>query len=277
MSDELLSAEALLLARGYLYELFHKALGGYPTAEFVRELTGEATIDALDEYADSSEKVSDLRDFLVALSERASDDGALDQFVDAARDEYTRLFVGPGPVAAPPMETPHVSHEKVLFSENTVAVRRIYKSHGLTPVRELRIADDHVALMCDYLARLSGQALGAFRSGDGSLLGSLAADQVVFESSHMANWLPRLASLQSEAADAVLYPQLVAALAAFVDVDIQFLAELIAWIAEGPAWELDYDRPDAFASLEEALRRLTALRLFGLEDCELTEVPVATA
>lgn len=277
MSDELLSVEALLLARGYLYELFHKALGGYPTAELLRMLTSDATVDALDEYADVSEKVADLRNFLVELSEHASDDGSLDAFVEAARDEYTRLFVGPGPIAAPPMETPHVAHEKVLFSENTVAVRRIYKSHGLAPVRELRVADDHVSLMSDYLARLSSQTLRAFRSGDGNLLGSLAADQAVFESGHMANWLPKLARLQSEGAEAVLYPHLVGALAEFVEVDVRFLAELVAWNAEGPKWALDYDRPDTFANLEEALCCLRALRLFGLEDCELGEAQRAAA
>ena len=42
---EALSLEALLLARGYLYELFHKALGGDPTSELVAALTSAETLD----------------------------------------------------------------------------------------------------------------------------------------------------------------------------------------------------------------------------------------
>lgn len=270
MNDELLAAEALLLARGYLYELFHKALGGYPTAELVEVLVSPATFDALDEYAASGEKLSELRLFLEALAERVADEAALGEFVEAARDEYSRLFVGPGALPVQPMETPHVAHEMVLFSENTVAVRRIYKSQGLVPVRVLHVADDHVSLMCDFMARLASETLGAFQDGNAESVDTLATDQAAFAAAHMANWLPRFAQLQSELPNPVLYPQLAAALAEFVNLDILFLSEIIAWVAESPEWEPAGQRPDSFGDLEKALDSLKALRLFGLEDCELT-------
>lgn len=272
MNDVLLAAEALLLARGYLYELFHKTLGGYPTAELVEVLVCSATFDALDEYASSGEKLSELRQFLEALSVDVADDMALSEFVEAARDEYSRLFVGPGALPAQPMESPHVAHEMVLFSENTVAVRRIYKSHGFVPVRELRVADDHVSLMCDYMARLSSDMLGAFRSGDTESVSSLASDQAAFAAGHMANWLPRFARLQSEIPDSVFYPKLSAALVEFVNLDILLLSEIIALVAEEPEFDFSYERPGSFAELEASLDNLKALRLFGLEDCELQEI-----
>ena len=69
--------------------------------------------------------------FLEALAAR-EDRAAL---LDAARDEYTRLFVGPGALPAPTWESPDLTKEPTLFQENTLAVRAAYRAHGVEPKR----------------------------------------------------------------------------------------------------------------------------------------------
>lgn len=273
---EALSLEALLLARGYLYELFHKALGGDPTSELVAALTSAETLDVVDEYAEAGETMAKLRAFLAELAGRTADEGARVAFVSQAKDEYTRLFVGPNSLPAQPMESPHVTHEFALFQENTVAVRRIYAARGLEPVRLNHVPDDHVSLMCDFMARIAFETLAAFRVDDMQALRALASEQGTFAAAHMANWLPEFARLQSRTANPLLYPQLSAALAEFVRLDVAFLAELMAWI-DGRSdkecvAENECGRPESFARVEAAFGHVRALRLFGLEDCELREL-----
>lgn len=269
MNNEMLSAEALLLARGYLYELFHKVLGGYPTPELVAMLSSEETLDALDEYAASGDKLAELRNYLGSLAKKVAEPEELEAFVDSARDEYTRLFVGPGALPAQPMETPYVLHESILFSETTVAVRRAYKAHGFAPVRELHVADDHVSLMCDFMARLSCETLTEFRSGDLEAFRASVADQIAFAAAHMASWLPRFAELQSEQSNSVLYPMVTAGLAEFVNLDILFLSEITTWVDAEDSLDPQPERPESFERFDKAFKSLQALRLFGLEDCEL--------
>lgn len=270
---EALELEGLLLSRAYLYTLFHKLLGAAPDAELLDVLLGEVTADVVDEYAADDETMRGLGRFLAALAARGGRAGLL----DAAHDEYTRLFVGPGTLPAPTWESPYLSREMTLFQENTVAVRAAYRAHGLQPKRVQRVPDDHAALMCAYLARRAGEALGAFRAGDLAALSAELRDERAFVEGHMNTWLAAFAKSLRASKTAVLYPQAVEALAAFCAVDATFLAEAAYW-AEGraagegeqaEAAPVDFPEVAAFAEVGDALASLEAVRPFGIEDYEL--------
>ena len=58
-----LAVHALLIARTYMYTLFHKALGGEPTSELIAHLTSDVTLNVTDEYA-QDETMRGLQAFL---------------------------------------------------------------------------------------------------------------------------------------------------------------------------------------------------------------------
>ncbi len=273
---EALELEGLLLSRAYLHTLFHKLLGAAPDAEVLDVLLGEATADVVDEYAGDDDTMRGLGRFLAGLAAREDRAGLL----DAARGEYTRLFVGPGALPAPTWESPYLSREMTLFQENTLAVRTAYRAHGLQPKRVQRVPDDHAALMCAYLARRAGEALSAFRRGDLAALSAELRDELAFVEGHMNTWLAAFAKSLRASKTAVLYPQLVEALAAFCAVDATFLAEAAYWAESraggkaGPIGALPADSSEAaaFAAVGEALASLKAARPFGIEDYELESV-----
>ncbi|WP_350454055.1 TorD/DmsD family molecular chaperone [Slackia heliotrinireducens] len=275
MNTELLSAEALLLARNHLYTAFNKAMGGDPTPELVQSLVSQETIDALEEFAETSAKVAELHDLLISIRERMVDEEGMHQLMDQLQSEFTRLYVGPEKLPAQPFETPYAMREFTLFSRNTLAVRAAFHAQGYAAVRELHVPDDHIGTMCDFMARMGSRALVALREGDVREFRTLVVDQASFAATHMANWLPEMAAGQVKIDNAVLYPQMTAALDELVRADVPLLVELSTWAAER-AGELaakpQVERPESFARMDTATENLRAIRLFGLQDCELTTI-----
>ena len=84
--------------------------------------------------------------------------------LEAARDEHVRLLVGPGALPAIPWEAPYRTGEPTVFQEGTLAVRAAYRARGVEPKRLARVPDDHVALLCAFMAQ-RGAALAALLIG----------------------------------------------------------------------------------------------------------------
>jgi TorA maturation chaperone TorD len=275
---------SLLACREYLYTLFHKLFGGVPSRELLEALTGDATEAALGAYAEGSEALASAAGFLSSLH-----DGASSGLVDAVRDEYTRLFVGPAELVAYPWESPYVSKQASVCQESTLAVRRAYEAHGLQPRKLLRVPDDHVSLMCAFLSRLAGEARKALSTGDLAALAAVQREQESFVRGHLLGWLPEYAHFARRSKTAVLYPQMIETFADFVGVDATFLSESAFWaekttgdvLGEDAAGRMlrdavrtcDSEESAAREQLVAATRELAALQLRGIEDNEL--VPVA--
>ena len=263
-STEALQLEALLLARTYLYTLFHKAFGGEPTRELLDALASGTASDVLDEYAQDNQTLAGLKEFLGQLAQRDAD-----ELLDQAKDEYTRTFVGPMTLPASPYESPYRTMEATLFQENTIVVREAFRAAGYLPKAYQHVPDDQVAIICHFAALRSDAALDAFRSGDAGAAAQILREQNAFAREHMANWLGEYARQLRHSKTAVLYPQLVEAFAAFVDTDVAFADEAAYWL-EGDA--AIAGASGEFAAADEALCGLKGMRLPYLSDNELAAI-----
>nr|WP_229026774.1 molecular chaperone TorD family protein [Eggerthella lenta] len=264
----------MLLARARLYALFHKLFGAAPDAAAIEALLGEATADAVDEYAEDDET---MRGFGRFLSELAAVEGRA-ALLEAARDEHVRLLVGPGALPAIPWEAPYRTGEPTVFQEGTLAVRAAYRARGVQPKKLQRVPDDHVALECAFMALEARRSLAQLIACDVRALAAGLRAQQSFAVEHMAGWLGEYAKGLRRSATAVLYPQAAEALAAFVALDATFLAEAALWAEEVSASGEKFEAlgavagsPEAqmFAAAEEALAALEQTRPFGIEDYEL--------
>lgn len=268
--QELLQLEALLLARAYWYELAAKLLGGTPDDAILEAALSETTRDIVEEFSDESDELVAFAAFLSRLRER--DFGSL---LEDARDEHTRVFIGPAALPASPYESPYLgSHDMALFQENTLEVRRAYESAGLRPRRVQAVPDDHIAMMCSFMAAMSARALDAFLGGNVESLGHVLMHQRAFSESHMGSWLDTFAASvrNSEAGDrAVLYPQLLEAVSAFVKADRSFLAESSYWASEQGHVD-GRELAEELKSAADALCRIKDLAPLGAADFEMTSI-----
>ena len=278
LREESIELEALLLSRQYLYTLFHKLFGGTPDADVIQAVLSDTTANTVEEFAGENPAMQGLGRFLADL--HSCVDPSL--LLESARDEYTRLFVGPAALPAPVTESPYLTSDPTDFQENTLAVRRIYRNHGLELVRLMRIPDDHAATMCAFLATLAAESAEALEAGDLPRLQALLRDQEQFVNGHVLTWADQFARGTRKSKTAVLYPQMIEAFAAFATNDAALLSEAALW-AETAEAQVAGDavalgaRPGtteaaAFANLQKAWEALRDTRPYGIEDHELVAV-----
>ncbi len=283
LGEDALTLEALLIARAYLYQLFHKCFGGALNDALLEVLVDGTTFSIVDEYAEDNKTMKGL---LAFLRDFAKQDRTF--LLEQAKDEYTRVFVGPSNLPASPYEAPYIgAHDMALFQENTLTVRRIFRNQGLQAKKVQRVPDDHVALMCHFLALLGQRSLEAFDAGDMTALATGLRQQSAFVDGHMTSWLGIYAKAvrnSKAGAHAVLYPQLLEALAAFVESDAVFLKEAAYWAEQVQDFGSTTPPQSAescarlfapavhFVEVRKDLDALCSIRLFGLEENELVAV-----
>lgn len=277
VSADALALEALLVSREYLYTLFHMALGGTPSADLLDALASQVTINTVEEYAQDNASMAGFVDFVRSLAAR---DAA--ELLDAAKTEYMHVFVGPAALPASPYESPYRGkHDMALFQANTVVVRRAYREHGYQVRHVMRVPDDHVAIMCDFMAKLGERSVKALQAGDAAALAATLRDQQVFIENHLAGWLgvyAKAVRTSKVGAGAVLYPQLIEAVDAFVACDRIFCQEAAYW-AEGVRGENGSSKSGSalaaheprFPEVEAAALKLGELELLGIDDNTLVD------
>ncbi|WP_206812682.1 TorD/DmsD family molecular chaperone [Paradesulfitobacterium ferrireducens] len=80
--------------------------------------------------------------------------------------EFNRLFVGPAPPIAPPYESVHLSAQRLVMQEQTVAVRRCYQAADLQATSQGAVPDDFIATELEFAAYLLSRALEENSAGN---------------------------------------------------------------------------------------------------------------
>lgn len=262
------SLEALLLARAFLYEFFHKLFGGKPTSELEEALLGETMQDALEEYAGDSKP---LRGFLALIDDRRNEDRS--KLLDQMTDEYTRCLIGPAALPAIPFASPHITHDAAALQARTLVFRRCLRDHGYRLKRYQHVPDDHISAICALMARLAETSLEEANRSELDALAICLSDQREVAAQHLVSWVASYATDLRRSKTAIIYPQAAEALAAFAAIDLTFLAEAAFWASECEVAEtIDRKKPDPMKTAYEALASLQALALFGLDDCEIVSI-----
>lgn len=285
-SADALQFEALLIGRMYLYQMFHHLCGGVPSAQLLDTVSDTVAQDVLEEYEVAAD-IAALKDLLVRYQEM--DDSASAAFVNNAKDEYTRVFIGPGALPASPYESPYKgSHDMSLLQENTLSVRREYRESGMEPKRLHAVPDDHIAFMCSFMAKRAEAACELFEKGDLDALAIELSSQEQFIASHMLGWIDIFAEsvATSEATFSdVLYPSVLKALAEFVKADYSFATEGAAWLSDDEPRAHDAEAEEAtveedargkaqqaFMKVKKAYAELCEIKQLGLEDYSFVQI-----
>jgi putative dimethyl sulfoxide reductase chaperone len=109
------------------------------------------------------------------------------------RDDYTRLFVGPGRLQAAPWESVYTNKDRAVFQRETVNVKNWYRRFELTLASEYNEPADHVGLQFGFMAHLSELTIAAAGIRDGAEVKRLIAAQRGFLMQHALRWVPRWA------------------------------------------------------------------------------------
>ncbi len=97
---------------------------------------------------------------------------------------FNRLFVGPGPVVAPPFASVYLDDEPFVMGKTTLKVRQIYEMVGLRSPWHGAVPDDHIALELDACLHMHLN----LQKRPSSQLEALYA---YFITEHMMQWVPQ--------------------------------------------------------------------------------------
>lgn len=129
-------------------------------------------------------------------------DPASEEAVDELAWEYTRLFIGPYKLPAPPWESVYTSAKRLMMQDAYDQVRECYREAGFQ-VDQAGLMADHIGLELTFLSMLYRQMLEA--PGQRKRLSTLANG---FVENHQINWVPRFAEDMELAAELPLYAAL---------------------------------------------------------------------
>lgn len=177
--------ELLLSNRRYLYALVSRAFAFEPDEALLAEVQGaHAEVECAlldDDLQEGAQLARDLRCF--------ADQGDSKRLVN----EYTKLFIGPGSLPAPPWESVYATGEPLLFQESTLAVRNAYRRAGYISRGYPHEADDHVSIELDFMATLAADTCKACASADLTRMQELLSMQRSFLEEHLLTWLESFA------------------------------------------------------------------------------------
>ena len=220
MNQEMKAVVSTLLAgRAYVFALLHKLLGAEPTRELLDVVASKESLEAVALFEGDSEAAARLKGVLASCCN-------LD--ADSAKMEYTRLFLGPDKLIAPPWESCYTAKERALFQESTLQVRSWYQQYSYVPAGYPSHPDDHISLMMHFLELTTERAAACLESDLLCGYRSLLEGQKLFEKNHILNWMDTYCTDMDQSSTKLLYPQLVRAMAAFVQYDQQMIGELLA-------------------------------------------------
>jgi len=235
MENQRETMEILLQNRVHLYQILHTVFSGEPNEELIHQLAGEATSMAFEILSEEDDDMmAKMSGFVKKLEAKLAEVPAEGEstFMDAIKNEYTKLLVGPGKLVAYPWESVYTGSEKLLFQESTLRVRQFYRKYGYLPQAYPHVADDHISLELHFMAKLSQRAQEAFTQDDLAATRNLLEGQKIFMKYHLLNWIPQYAENMKMSKTSHMYPQFALATDAFIKVDNQFIEEAVEWIGQ---------------------------------------------
>ena len=209
-----------MAGRAYAYRIFHIVFGADPGSEMLRLLAGDMAQQALSLFNQGA--VKQALALCTDLAAHANDE----QLIEGLRQEHDRALVLPGPSYVHPWESPYVGKETMLFQPSTLDVRARYAAYGYIAKDKGHFPEDHVSMMCDFLAELALRTHDACARAQAGEVSSLVADQAAFIETHMLTWLSKFSEKFAESNAGGFYTLFAAALLAFVTEDRAYLLTL---------------------------------------------------
>ena len=209
----------LMEARAFAYRLLANAFLAEPVREQVQALAATSAVRSFP-FADESELIQQgMTEVEAYLADPAN--GTAEAF-EALLWDYTRMFIGPGRLAAPPWESAYSNEERLLFQEQTLQVRQVFRSYGLVLASAPSNPEDHIGLELDFMyhtCRLAAE--------QPARIVQILSDQQDFLNEHLLTWAPDFAADVVKSANTGFYRGMARMLNGFLRIDRTILEELL--------------------------------------------------
>lgn len=211
--------EVLLSNRSFLYSYLSRAFAAEPDEGFLEIVRSDHAQEACALLDGEGDEAGSLQRVLASTVGVHFD-------VRDMQTEYTKLFVGPATLPAPPWESVYATGEPLLFQESTLAVREAYRSAGFHAAGYPHEADDHIATELSFMAALAEKTSRAFTACDRVRMHELLSVQAEFLERHILMWFePFAGRLEGQGS---FYPLFAVLGVALCERDTEVVRELLS-------------------------------------------------
>lgn len=141
--------------------------------------------------------------------------------LESLKIDYTRLFVGPFKLLAPPYGSVHFEDGRIM-GDSTIDVRNWYEKEGLDVV--INDAPDHIAMELEFMYYLAVKQIQVTKEENSQDIQLYQQKQKTFLCSHLARWLPEFTEDVQKNAQTEFYKKLAGLTEMFVRKDAETLA-----------------------------------------------------
>lgn len=193
-------------ARGTVFNLF-TALLCQPDEELVNSVHVFDTLNSAFKIV-ATECVSDVNWLKESISQYS---------VTELLVEYTRLFIGPFGLVAPPYSSVYFGDNNVLMSEETLRVINFYTRMGLKfNAEEVKDAPDHVVIETEFMYHLLFNEAKELEAGNIAQAEHFWQSQHEFFTKHYQKWVPKFCKKITDNTKNDYYKELAGCLSKFV-------------------------------------------------------------
>lgn len=147
--------------------------------------------------------------------------------IDTLKSDYTRMFIGPNDLPAPPWESSYLNEDKLLFQEETLQVRRAYLKYNYLNNNYPHEADDHIALELDFMGKLSMKSIELDNFNNILETIDILNDQKLFLENHLIKWVPEFTHSIDQSSKTDYFIGLSNILRGFIEYDFNTIEDLI--------------------------------------------------
>ena len=122
--------------------------------------------------------------------------------------DYTRLFLGPGPIVAKPYGSVWLDGENTLMGDSTMAVQELYHEGGFEMDEDFRELPDHIAAELEFLYLLIYRENEGHRNGEPEAVKTAAGLRRRFLDEQLGRWIGPFTAAVMAGAQSDFYRQL---------------------------------------------------------------------
>lgn len=137
--------------------------------------------------------------------------------------EYSRLFLGPFNLVAPPYGSVWLDKNKTVMGDSTSSVAAFYQTNGLQLANDFHELPDHIAVELEFMSYLAFKQREAAAAGEPLEADRLRDLQRQFLGTFLLPWLGPFTDTIIEDAEAPFYQAIARCTAAFVTADARNL------------------------------------------------------
>jgi len=135
--------------------------------------------------------------------------------------DYSRLFVGPFELLAPPYGSVYLEEGKRIMGDSTIEVRNFYEKMGLKFLEDFKDMPDHISVELEFISFLIVTRINAFESNDTNRAEEVLKCQQLFLETYLIPWLPEFVERMRENSDTQFYKNLADCTISFVSNDVK--------------------------------------------------------